>query len=80
MQSQHSGTMVEASAISYNAEIARLEKDWSRAAQLMEELYRRFPDQDVGRRGLGSAVRLYRDSLNNPAKADSLEALINPGT
>jgi tetratricopeptide (TPR) repeat protein len=80
MQSQHAGTPVAASAISYKAEIARLQENWDRAAQLLEELYRRFPEQDVGRRGLVNAIHLYREKLDNPARADSLEALINPET
>ncbi len=80
LQSQQRGNAIEASAISYRAEVARRRGSWDSAALRLEELFRRFPNKDVGRRGLTNAIDIYRNRLNNPAKADSLQALAGSGT
>lgn len=80
MQIERSGTFIEASAISYRAEVARRRGDWENAANRLEELFRNFPDKEVGIRGLNNAIDIYRERLDNPAKADSLQSLIRPGT
>ncbi len=80
MQTEQRGTSIEASAISYQAEVARRRGEWENAAKLLEELFRRFPDQEVGIRALKSAIDIYRGKLNNPAKADSLQSLARTGT
>ncbi len=80
MQSERKGTFIEASAISYRAEVARKRGDWENAAKRLEELFRRFPDKDVGLRGLNNAIDVYREKLNNSAKADSLQSIIRPET
>lgn len=80
MQIEHKGTFIEASAISYRAEVARRDGEWANAAKRMEELFYRFSDKDVGLKGLNSAIDIYRNKLNNPAKADSLQSLVRPGT
>ena len=80
MQFKHAGTYIEASAISYRAEVARRQKKWEVAARRLEELFSRFPDKEIGYKGLINAIAIYRDKLNNKAKADSLQALIKPGT
>lgn len=80
MQAERRGTFIEASAISYRAEVARRRGNWDNAAKRLEELFRRFPDKEVGFRGLNNAIDIYRDKLNNPAKADSLELIFQSGT
>jgi tetratricopeptide (TPR) repeat protein len=76
MASQYSGTYVEASAISYKAEIARRNKKWEEAAQNLEELFRKFPQTEIGQKALLNAASAYREKLNNPARADSLINLL----
>ena len=80
MQRENAGTPLEASAISYRAEVARRLEQWETAAKRLEELYRRFPNEESGQRGLANAIVLYRDKLNNKAKADSLKLLMKAGT
>jgi len=79
-QSEFTGSALEASAISYRAEVARRQGNWPEAAKRLEELYFRFPDKDAGVRGLRNAIEIYRAKLNNQARADSLQALIRLGT
>ena len=80
MQAERRGTFIEASAISYRAEVARRLGNWENAAIRLEELFRRFPDKEIGIRGLNNAIEIYRDKLDNPAKADSLQSIIQSGT
>ncbi|PKK83441.1 MAG: hypothetical protein CVT49_08455 [candidate division Zixibacteria bacterium HGW-Zixibacteria-1] len=76
MASRYSGSVVEASAISYLAESARRREKWELAARYLEELYKRFPSTDHGRRALISAADVYREKLNNGIRADSLVDLL----
>jgi tetratricopeptide (TPR) repeat protein len=69
---QYSGSAIEASAISYKAEIARRQGKWDLAAKYLEEIFEKFPQSDIGRQGLLNAATVYREQLNNPVKADSL--------
>lgn len=72
MAGRYKNTAVEASAMSYAAEIARLELQWQKAANLLEQLYNKFPRADIGRRSLMTAASIQREKLNNIPKADSL--------
>lgn len=78
MASRHAGTPVEASAISFKAEVAKRRGDWAKAAQLLELLYKKFPNSDSGRRALMKASAVYREKLNNIPRADSLLRLLKP--
>jgi tetratricopeptide (TPR) repeat protein len=69
---QYSGSAIEASAISYKAEIARRQGNWDQAAKYLVEIFEKFPQSDIGRQGLLNAATVYREKLNNPVKADSL--------
>ncbi len=69
---QYSGSAIEASAISYKAEIARRQGKWDLAAKYLEEIFEKFPLSDIGRRGLLNAATVYREKLNDPVTADSL--------
>ncbi|MCP4703024.1 MAG: tetratricopeptide repeat protein, partial [candidate division Zixibacteria bacterium] len=80
MKNENKGTPIEASAISYLAEVARRRANWVDAAKYLEELFQRFPDKEVGFRALENAIEIYRSRLNNPSKADSLQLFINTGT
>jgi tetratricopeptide (TPR) repeat protein len=72
MASRYSGTAVEASAISYLAEIAKRRKKWDNSADLMISIYNKFPKSDIGQQSIVKAASIYRDKLKNPQKADSL--------
>jgi len=78
MAARHSGTTLEASALSYKAEVARRRGDWKNAAELLERLYGRFPNQETGRRGLIRAATIYRERLGDINRADSLLKLLRP--
>ncbi|MCX6826690.1 MAG: tetratricopeptide repeat protein [candidate division Zixibacteria bacterium] len=69
---QYPGSNIEASAISYRAEIARGEQKWDTAIKFLQELYHKFPQTDAGQRALLNAAAVYREKLNNPLAADSL--------
>jgi len=76
LATRYSGTVVEASAISYLAESARRRENWDQAAQYLEELFNRFPKSEHGRRALINAASIYREKYNNEARADSLINLL----
>jgi tetratricopeptide (TPR) repeat protein len=72
MARQYTGTAIEASAISYKAEVSRREEDWVNAAKYLEELFEKFPQTDAGRKALINAAAIYREKLQDPQKADKL--------
>ena len=76
MANRYSGSAVEASAISYLAELARKREKWDSAAKYLEELYNRYPSTDHGRRALINAASIYREKFNDEARADSLIDLL----
>ncbi len=72
MAGRYSGTAVEASAISYLAEIAKRRQKWDKSAEFLESIYAKFPKSTIGQQSLINAAAIYRDKLDNPRKADSL--------
>ena len=80
MQAENQGSSIEASAISYRAEVARRLENWENAAERLEELFNRFPNMEIGVKALRNAINIYRNRLNNSAKADSLQSLFGFGT
>jgi tetratricopeptide (TPR) repeat protein len=72
MANRYRGTSIEASAISYLAEVSRIKGEWELAAQYLENLYNMFPRTEIGRRGLINAASVYREKLGKGEKADSL--------
>lgn len=76
MANRYSGTTIEASAISYLAELARRRENWESAAKYLEELYNRYPSTEYGRRALINAASIYREKFNNETHADSLIDLL----
>jgi tetratricopeptide (TPR) repeat protein len=72
MSKENQGTGIEASALSYKAEVARRQNQWDNAAKHLLEIGNRFPDSDIGRQSLISAAAVYREKLANPTMADSL--------
>jgi tetratricopeptide (TPR) repeat protein len=76
MAARYQGNTIEASAISYLAEIARRARNWSAAATYLESIFMKFPETDIGRRSLITAAGIYRSRMNRPEKADSLINLL----
>ncbi len=76
MAKRHTGTSVEASALSYLAEISRRNENWDKAAKYLEELFVKFSGTDIGKRSAITAAAVYRDKLNRPGRADSLLNLL----
>ncbi|UCD93764.1 MAG: tetratricopeptide repeat protein, partial [Candidatus Zixiibacteriota bacterium] len=72
MANRYAGSNMEASAISYLAEVSRRREKWDQAAKYLENLYERFPTTEVGRKAIINAASIYREKLKNRAKADSL--------
>jgi tetratricopeptide (TPR) repeat protein len=77
MAARYSGTIIEASAMTFLAEIARRNNQWSQAAELLEDAFNKYPKHISGRRSLITAAAVYREKLNNTERADSLLKLIN---
>jgi tetratricopeptide (TPR) repeat protein len=69
---ENKGTAIEASALSYKAEVARRQDLWENAIKALMDIANRFPDSDIGRQSLINTAAIYREKLGNPAKADSL--------
>ncbi len=72
MINRYQGSRVEASAMSYQAEIARRQNNWSLAARILERIFNKFPQSDLGRRSIVSAASVYSEKLDNKPKADSI--------
>ena len=72
MAERFKNTNIEASAYSYMAELSRRQNNWETAVRFLMAIYERFPSTEIGRNSLLKASTVYRDKLDNPAKADSL--------
>jgi len=70
------GTAVEARALVYKADLYRQMENWNSAAEILLELFDRYPQSEPGRRALLKASDIYRKQLNERAVADSLIAVL----
>lgn len=70
------GTAVEARALVYKADLYRQMENWNSAAQILLELFDRYPQSEPGRRALLKASDIYRKQLNEKTVADSLIAVL----
>ncbi len=66
------GTGQQARALFWQARLAQQQGDWAQAAEILASLFERFPDTEIGRRGLLRAADIYRSRLDVPQRADSL--------
>lgn len=69
---QGSGTQLEATALVFMAEMHRQRKDWVNAADVLKEIYGRFPKTDHGRRALITAAKIFRDKLGDERTAQMM--------
>ena len=67
-----SGTLIEAQALIFKADLYRRWDDPKRSAELLVSLFEKFPGSDPGRNSLLQAAAIYRNQLNQPDMADSL--------
>lgn len=66
------GTLREAEALTYRADLYRQKKDWSLAVQSLTMVYEKFPNSRVGRESLLTAAAIYSQKLDMRHVADSL--------
>lgn len=66
------GTLVEARALTFKAELYRRRDNPKRSAELLVSLFEKFPESDPGRASLLQAAVIYRNELKQPEIADSL--------
>lgn len=67
-----SGTLREAIALTYKADLYRSQERWKDAASTLTTIYEKFSDSPVGRDCLLTAAEIYRRRLDDPVTADSL--------
>lgn len=67
-----SGTIVEAKALAYQADLFARQEDWPKTAKLFLHLFERFPETETGRRALLRASGIYKHKLGDVVTADSL--------
>jgi len=68
------GTLIEARALAFKADLYRRWNNYQQSAQLLVTLFEKFPESDPGRSSLLKAAAIYRDQLKQPQRADSLVA------
>ncbi len=66
------GTIVEARALAYQAELYAKRAKWPQTVDRLCHLFDRFPGTDPGRKALLRASQVYRDQLDDATVADSL--------
>ncbi len=70
--SNYSGTIFEAKAKIYKADLFIKQKQWLKAAEIMVSIFDRFPQSEYGRKAINTAAIIYKDKLNSPEKAKEL--------
>jgi tetratricopeptide (TPR) repeat protein len=66
------GTLLEARALTFKANLFHRMGDSKRTAELLVSLFDKFPGSDSGRSSLLRAAVIYRNQLNQPELSDSL--------
>ncbi|MFH1374641.1 MAG: tetratricopeptide repeat protein [bacterium] len=73
------GTATGAGALSYKADLYLKRRDWRRSAEILLDLFGRYPHTEAGRRALHKAANIYRRKLDNRVAADSLIKVLKTG-
>jgi tetratricopeptide (TPR) repeat protein len=68
------GTLIEARALAFKADLYRRWDNYDESARLLVAMFEKFPQTLPGRSSLVKAAGLYRDRLGQPQRADSLMA------
>ena len=67
------GTIKEAIALTYRADLYRSQNRWKDAASTLTMVYTKFPASRIGRKSLLTAANIYQQKLDDPITADSLK-------
>ena len=70
------GTVAEAKALAYKADLYRQKRDWNHSARILLELFDKYPQSEPGHRALLKASAIYRKELGDKTTADSLIAVL----
>jgi tetratricopeptide (TPR) repeat protein len=68
------GTILEAKALIFKADLYRQQKQWQNSADVLVSVFEKFPNSQAGQKAALSAVSIYDKRLNNSSIADSLRA------
>ena len=68
------GTVREARALHYKAELYRRQADWPTTVEILADISEKFPGSEIGYQSIVNASVIYREKLNNSLTADSLLA------
>lgn len=66
------GTLSEAMAKVYLADLYQNQDKWDKSAEILLQIFDKYPQSEPGRKAILKASAIYRAKLNNDAKADSL--------
>lgn len=72
LASSGKGSLMEAAALLYKADLETRSDNWRGSAELLTEVYRKFPGTEQGTKAAVKAASIYRERLNEPKTADSL--------
>lgn len=70
------GSLLEARAMLYLADLYNGNENFEKSAQILTDIYKKHPNSDPGKKALLKSIRLYRNKLDSPLKADSLTELL----
>ena len=66
------GDLLEARAMLYHADLYNRSENYDQSAQILLNIYNKFPKTNPGQQALFKAIRLYQNELGNKNIADSL--------
>ncbi|MDH4156594.1 MAG: tetratricopeptide repeat protein [candidate division Zixibacteria bacterium] len=72
MSVRGAGTLLEAKALIFKADLYQRREDPEKTAAILLDLFNRYPQSEPGRRAMAQAIDIYRQDLGQAARADSL--------
>ncbi|MFH2048228.1 MAG: tetratricopeptide repeat protein, partial [bacterium] len=66
------GTLNEAMAKVYLADLFQNQEKWDKSAEILIQIFDKYPQSEPGRKAILKASAIYRSKLNSEVKADSL--------
>lgn len=70
------GTLLEVRGILLLADSYRSNGKFKQSAEKFLEIFQKFPEFNEGKQGLGSAIKIYIENLDDTKKADSLKIVL----
>ncbi|MBD3332765.1 tetratricopeptide repeat protein [candidate division GN15 bacterium] len=71
-----SGTIDEARGLLFKSDLAGQQGRWQETAQMLTDVFDKFPKHSLGQRAMVNAIRVHQHKLNNPQIADSLRQVL----